>query len=136
MPPNQITTGLKGRASALVKAEDLASAYGNPGVDVMSSMTLMTLLEQAAIDAIMDRVPPSMMSVGARMEMDHLAPTPEGFTVTAECELVEVKGPKMVFSLTAHDGAEPVARATHVRFLVKRDDFFQGVDAKRRSGDG
>jgi len=128
---SEITPGLQGRASRKVEATDLASAYGNPGVEVMSSMTLMTLLEQAAIDAIAERIPPGMMSVGARMEMDHLAPTPEGFTVTATAELVQVKGPKMVFELTAHDGVEQVAGATHVRFLVPRDDFFQGVAAKQ-----
>lgn len=135
MGADAIQAGLTGRASAVVQSADLASAYGNPGVDVMSSMTLMTLLEQAAIDAIDGLVPEGMMSVGARMEMDHLAPTPEGFEVTATSELTEVKGPKMVFSVTAHDGVDQVAKATHVRFLVGKKMFFDNL-AKKTGGAG
>jgi predicted thioesterase len=114
----------------VVLPQDLASAYGNPGMDVMSSMTLMTLLEQAAIAALAPALAPGQMTVGARMEMDHLAPTPEGFTVTAVAELREVAGRKLVFDLTASDGLDTVARAIHVRFVVERERFFKGVADK------
>ena len=100
----------------------------------MSSMTLMTLLEQASIDAIAGLVPEDQMSVGARMEMDHLAPTPEGMEVTASAELSEVKGPKMVFTVTAHDGVDKVDQAIHIRYLVEKKGFFENVDAKRAKG--
>lgn len=131
MSENQIVPGLEGCSRATVRTSDLASAYGNPGVDVMSSMTLMTLLEQAAIDAIGPLMPGDRMSVGARMEMDHLAPTPEGMEVIATAKLSEVKGPKMVFTLSAHDGVEQVARAVHTRYLVDKQKFLKNVDAKR-----
>ena len=52
MQVNEIKPGLKGRAAAVAGRKDLASAYGNKGVDVLSSMTLMTLLEQACMDAL------------------------------------------------------------------------------------
>jgi fluoroacetyl-CoA thioesterase len=129
-----IREGLTGQASAMVRKEDLASSYGNPGVDVMSSMTLMTLLEQACIDAIAPELGPDGMTVGAHMSMDHLAPTPEGFTVTAEAEVAEVKGPKMVFKVIAFDGADKVAEATHIRFLVDKPRFLQQVAVKAAKG--
>ena len=130
MPPSEIKPGLSGQSQAVVARQDLASAYGNPGVDVMSSMTLMTLLEKAAIAALAGALGPGEMTVGARMEMDHLAPTPEGFTVTARAELSEVAGRKLVFSLTASDGLDTVAKATHVRYLVECERFFKGVADK------
>ncbi|MFH1034225.1 MAG: hotdog domain-containing protein [Pseudomonadota bacterium] len=130
MPDSEIKAGLGGESRAVVSRQDLASAYGNPGVDVMSSMTLMTLLEQAAISALAGHLGPGQMTVGARMEMDHLAPTPEGFTVTARAVLSEVAGRKLVFSITASDGLDTVARATHIRYVVESQRFLQGVADK------
>ncbi len=126
--------GLNGQSSKHVEARDLASAFGNPGAEVLSSMTLMTLLEQACLAAIQGRLEPGQMTVGARMEMDHLAPTPPGFTVTAQARLREVKGPKLVFEISAHDGVEPVARAVHVRYVVEQERFFKGVEQKLAKG--
>lgn len=134
MGSSDVKPGLTGQSSAVVGPGDLASAYGNPGADVMSSMTLMTLLEQACIKAIQHLLGPSEMTVGARMEMDHLAPTPQGFKVTASAELAEVSGRKLVFSASAHDGVDLICRASHVRFLVDKARFFAGVAAKSGQG--
>ncbi|MCA1906169.1 MAG: hypothetical protein LDL11_06225 [Desulfarculus sp.] len=130
MPLADLVPGLSGQAAAQVRPQDLASAYGNPGVDVLSSMTLMTLLEQAAIVAIAPHLGPGEMTVGARMEMDHLAPTPVGLTVTAVAQLTEVKGRKLVFAITAQDEVEEICRALHVRFVVDQAKFLAGVAAK------
>ena len=90
----------------------------------------MTLLEQSCLAAIEGRLEDGRLSVGARMEMDHMAPTPPGFTVTAVAELSEVKGPKLVFTVNAHDGVEQVAKAVHVRYVVDKEKFFRGVEQK------
>lgn len=131
----QIRAGLTGRTSLVVRGQDLASAYGNPGVEVLSSMTLMTLLEQACLACLEGLLNPDQMCVGARMEMDHLAPTPEGFTVTAQAELQEVQGRKLVFAVSAHDGVDQVARAVHVRYIVDRQKFMASVAQKAAKGE-
>ncbi|KMY68134.1 hypothetical protein AAU61_08035 [Desulfocarbo indianensis] len=131
---NGIKQGVKGKVTAVVRREDLASSYGNPGVDVMSSMTLMTLLEQACLDSLAPYLGPEDMTVGARMEMDHLAPTPQGFQVTAQAVLEQIKGRKLVFKVSAHDGADQIAQATHVRFLVDKPKFLEQVAAKAAKG--
>lgn len=136
MPASDLKPGQSASVSHLVARRDLASSYGNPGVDVLSSMTLMTLLEGAAIAVLRPHLAPGEMTVGARMEMDHLAPTPEGFTVTATAELAEVAGRKLVFNISAHDGVEQVCRAAHVRFVVDAAKFLAGVAAKQERARG
>lgn len=133
---DSIRPGLKGKARALVRQEDLASAYGNPGVEVLSSMTLMTLLEKACLASVEGFLHPDEMCVGSRMEMDHLAPTPLGFTVTASAELAETKGSKLIFNVSAQDGRDQVARGVHVRFLVNRTKFLESVAAKKAAQGG
>lgn len=133
MPANDLKPGLSASLSHTVVRQDLASSYGNPGVDVLSSMTLMTLLEGSAIAVLRPHLGADEMTVGARMEMDHLAPTPEGFTVTANAELAEVAGRKLVFHISAHDGVERVCRAVHVRFVVDAKKFLAGVAKKTQA---
>ena len=134
MDTKRIRPGLRREAGCLVGKGDLASAYGNPGVEVMSSMTLMTLLEQACLAALQGCLDPEEMTVGARMEMDHLSPTPEGFSVKASAELREVKGPKLVFAVNADDGVDQVARAVHVRYVLDRRNFLRKVAEKSARG--
>jgi predicted thioesterase len=99
-------------------------------------MTLMTLLEQACLACIENHLEASQFSVGSRMEMDHLAPTPEGFEVKAQAELGQVKGRKLIFSVKAHDGQDEIARARHVRYLVDKESFLKSVAEKAdRGGD-
>ena len=130
----ELQEGLSGEAHAAVQKRDLASAYGNEGVEVLSSMTLMTLLEQACINALEGRLRPDQMCVGSRMEMDHLAPTPEGFTVTAKASLTEVDKSKLVFSVEAFDQGGRVASAVHTRHVVNRDRFLDMVAQKAAQG--
>jgi predicted thioesterase len=135
MALDDMRPGLAGSAAKKVEAGDLASAYGNPGAEVLSSMTLMTLLEQACLDAIAQHLDAAAeMCVGSRMEMDHLAPTPEGFTVTARAELMEVAGKKLVFRVEASDGHDTVGRGRHVRYVVDRAHFLEQVAAKAAKG--
>lgn len=126
----EIRKGMKGSASVVVGPGDLASAYGNPGVDVASSMTLMMVMEQAALAAVAGAVEPGQMCVGTRMEMDHLAPTPEGMRIEATAEVVEMEGRKIVFKVEARDELEVVGRAVHTRYIVERARFMAGVKAK------
>ncbi len=133
-PGAELKPGLVGRAEAVVRKKDLASAYGNEGVEVLSSMTLMTLLEQACIHALEGYLGRDRMCVGSRMEMDHLAPTPEGFSVTARAELMEVEKNKLVFSVEAFDQGGRVASAVHTRHVVGRKRFLDMVAQKAAQG--
>ena len=127
----ELAPGLKGTSRTVVLKKDLAHEYGNPGVEVYATPALSGLLEAACVHTVAGRFDEQThITVGSRMEMDHLKPTPEGFTVTAEAELMEVKGPKLVFQVTAHDGVEPVARGVHTRYLVDKEKFFDNVRKK------
>ena len=129
-----IEPGATGRASKLVEQSDLASAYGNPEARVLATMVLATLLEKAALKAIEAGLGPDRICVGSRLDFFHQAPTPPGFTVTAEARLTEVEGRRLVFQVEAWDEQDRVAQGTHERFVVDKNKFQGLVAAKAAKG--
>lgn len=59
-------------------------------------------------------------SVGARVEIDHMGPTLMNMWVEVRAEVVEVKGPKVVFEVEIHDALDQVGKARHIRFMIDK----------------
>ena len=57
-------------------------------------------------------------SVGTRIEIDHLAPTLLGMTVTIDAKVAEIKGRAVEFEVSAGDGLDEICRGRHARFVV------------------
>ncbi|HYX53278.1 MAG TPA: hotdog domain-containing protein, partial [Candidatus Limnocylindrales bacterium] len=69
-------------------------------------------------------LPPGWASVGAVVNVKHLAATPVGFTVTASARVVEVGDRMISFTVEAHDGREKIGEGTHVRGLIDLQRFY------------
>jgi len=75
-------------------------------------------LEYACRDLILEHLDEGFDSVGARVEIDHLKPTPMGFSVRHVVTVEEVSGRSVTCSVTIYDDLEKVASARHTRFVV------------------
>jgi fluoroacetyl-CoA thioesterase len=51
--------------------------------------------------------------------------------VTANVELLEVDGRRLVFSVEAHDGVELISKGSHERFIIDKEKFDVKVNAKK-----
>ena len=69
-------------------------------------------------------------SVGARIELDHLAATLLGMWVEITAQVVEVEGRRVVFEIAARDNLEDVARGRHARFVVDTAKTLQRLKGK------
>lgn len=116
----------------VVTPEMTAEALGNAGATVLATPILVQYLELVSIDALAPAVEPDEMSLGIAIDVQHLAATPVGGAVHLHAEVTEISGRKVSFSVSASDDVELVATATHDRFVVNTEKFFQGVDAKRQ----
>ena len=76
MPNLQL--GLKGVEEMVVERQDLASMMGNIGAEVLSTHRVVLLMELAARNAIKDRLPDGMMTVGTFIRIQHFAASPLG----------------------------------------------------------
>ena len=129
---DQIIPGLTGELETNVTEADTAERWGSGLVPVLGTPTLVALMENAAVKALEAHLPPGQTSVGGRMDVRHLAPTPVGMAVRARAELLEVDGRRLVFSVEAWDEVERIGEATHERFVVDRDRFVAKAEAKGR----
>lgn len=124
-------TGLKGEATVKVCKSNTAVAIGSGSVAVFATPMLVALMENAAINALREELPPEQTTVGTKVDVVHLAATPIGMTVIARAELVQVDGRRLLFEITAEDEVEPVGRCRHERFVVARERFLAGVGQKQ-----
>jgi fluoroacetyl-CoA thioesterase len=125
-----VEPGSEGTVTEVVTEAMTAAALGSGDIRVLSTPSAVALAERAACLAVEGRLGPGATSVGARIELDHLAPTPVGATVTARARLVRVDGPRLGFDVEVADGAGIVARGTHLRVVVGREEFL-GRAARR-----
>ena len=91
--------------------------------EVLATAVLVAMLEAACIEHIAGLVATPVLSLGRRVEIDHLAPTPIGFEVEFTTRLVAAEGRQLAFDITASDGLEAIARGRHDRVVVDRERF-------------
>jgi fluoroacetyl-CoA thioesterase len=123
--------GLMGQSEIVVKEEDLVSRLGNIDVDVLSTPSLIQLLEAAAIQAIRGYLSSDQLTLGTQVKVRHLSPTPLGMKVTAHALLKEVDKNRLLFVVDAYDETDKVAEGEHERILVSKERFLQKVNRKK-----
>ena len=121
-----VATGLRAEAKLVVGFADTARALGSGAVDVLGTPRLVALCEEACCAAIAPDLAPGYTTVGMKVRIDHLQPSPVGSEVVAEAMLERVEGRRLTFTVSASDerglvGAGRVVRAVVdvARFMTK-----------------
>ncbi|MCL6557932.1 MAG: thioesterase family protein [Firmicutes bacterium] len=122
--------GLRGEAVTRVTEENTALAYGSGEAKVFATPAMIGLMENAALSSVDPLLEPGQITVGIRVDVEHLAATPIGMEVVARSELVEIDGKRLVFRVEAHDERELIGRGTHERFIVTKERFLSRTAAK------
>ena len=117
--------GLTATVTVTVSDADTASSLGSGEVDVLGTPRVVALVEQAAVEAVRNRLDPGETSVGMRVQLDHLAPTAVGAEVTAEATLEKVQGRRLVFTVAANDARGLVAVGRVTRVVVETERILQ-----------
>lgn len=92
--------------------------------EVFATGFLVGLLEWACIKAINPYLDwPNEQTVGTHINVSHVAATPPGLEVTADVELIEVDGRRLLFSVEANDGIDLISKGEHERFVILKDKF-------------
>jgi fluoroacetyl-CoA thioesterase len=118
-----VEPGLSARVSLVVGESDTALALRSGDVPVLGTPRLIALCEEAACQAVQGKLGDGRTSVGVRVQFDHLAPVRTGSEIAAEAILEKVEGRRLVFTVTASDGAGLVGAGKVTRVVVEREDF-------------
>ena len=117
--------GLKGESTTTVVHENTAAYVGAGGVEVFATPMMIGLMENAAWQAVANRLEAGYVTVGTLVNVRHLAATPLGQKVRATAELVEIDGRRLVFRVEAYDEQQKIGEGFHERFIVNLERFLK-----------
>lgn len=92
---------------------------------------LVGFVECTCIEALKPLLPDGAQTVGVHVDLSHCAATPVGMRVTAEVELVEVDGRRLVFSVRCRDEVDLICEGAHERAVIDAARFRQRLARKQ-----
>ncbi len=125
-----LQTGIQGKASVIVSDKNTAAAMKSGLLNVYATPMMVALMEDASMQSVQPYLKEGQTTVGTLVNVKHVSATPEGMKVTAQSELIEVDGRRLVFKVSAHDGASLVGEGTHERFIIDAERFMEKTRAK------
>ena len=126
----KVDIGRKYQSQTRVEEWMTAEKAGNKGVDVLSTPMLLQLIEEAAVHCLAPTLEEGEVSLGAYVDLSHIAPTPVGFIVRTEVEVIGIDGRRVNFAFAAFDEREKVAEGMHERYIVDRARFLKTLEEK------
>jgi len=126
-----IPVGAKGVYTLRVTPAHLANQFKDAALpQVFATPMMVTIMENAALNAVRDYLDPGESAVGTVVNVRHLAATPVGHQVTAEATVTKVDGRRIEFTVTARDEIEEIGTGTHERMVVDMARLGQRLKAK------
>jgi fluoroacetyl-CoA thioesterase len=127
MPNEIVRAGVRGELE-LVVADGDCTRRGS--YQIFSTPSMVMFLEKAAIEALKPYLSDEQISVGTRVDVQHLAPTLKGMRVTAVATVRDVDGSRVTFDVELRDDVEKVGQATHDRFVLDLDRYVRRLERK------
>ena len=126
----KVEIGRSYRSQTRVEEWMTAEKAGNKGVDVLATPILLQLIEEAAVQCLGPLIGADEVSLGAYIDLTHMAPTPVGFIVRVEVEVIGVDGRRVNFAVAAFDEREKIAEGMHERYIIERAKFLANLEDK------
>ena len=117
MATERLTPGLTAEITTVVDDTLVVKHMGGEGV--LSTPSMIGLMERAGIQAVQAHLHEGHTTVGFEVNVKHFAATPKGQKVTVKAELLEVDGLKLRFKVEAHDEHRKVGEGTHRRAIIQ-----------------
>ena len=94
-----LEAGIKGYQEMTVTAEDTAKVHKSGTLDVLATPRMAALMEETAWKSVAEHLDTGMGTVGIKLNLEHLAPTPVGMKVWCETVLREWRGGSFLLTL-------------------------------------
>ena len=121
--PAKIEPGLEGFCERVVSQEWTLAHFDPAWPAVFSTPAMIGMMEMASSLAIRPALPSGSITVGVRIEVDHLKAVPVGATVNAFSKLVEIDGRRLIFEVEARSGTDVIGRGRIFHTIVEHTRF-------------
>ena len=116
---DKFETGQSAETQTEVTEPLTINRMGRPGAEVLSTPSLLKLMEECCIEASDPYLPDGSTTVGYAVDgMRHVAPTAIGGVVTVKAVLTEVDRNRLTYEIEAYEGDTQIGVATHKRAVI------------------
>lgn len=117
MESERLKPGMTAEIETVVDEKLVVKHVGGDGV--LSTPSMIGLMERAGIQAVQQHLPEGYTTVGFEVNVKHFGATPKGKKVKVRAELLEIDGKKLRFKVEAHDEDKKVGDGTHRRAIIQ-----------------
>lgn len=130
MSPGEIQVGCVKEATQVVTRERSATHLGSGTLGVYATPSMALFMEQVCREMIDHLLPEGRASVGVKIHLRHLAPTPVGDAVRLRAEITSMDGNLVAFRVLIWDSVEQIGEAEHERAVIEVERFLKRVQSK------
>ena len=116
-----------------VTKEMLAVQMGSGMVPVLATPALIACMENARMRLVQPAFGEGLTTVGTRVEVAHLAPTPEGARIQVTATLLATDGRRFTYRVEASDESGKIGEGSMERQSVRLSSFGEKAEARKRS---
>jgi predicted thioesterase len=127
--------GLQATIEKVIPPEWTLSAFDPKLPPVLSTPAMIGMMEVAAAKAVQPELAPGAITVGTRIEIDHLKAVSGGALVVAAARLAEYRGRFLVFDVEARSEHHVLGRGKVFRAIVEPKSFTNRADARKSKAD-
>ena len=115
--------GIKGESEKIVTEDITAGALCSGSLPVFATPAMIAMMEETCFKSIHPMLEEGMGTVGTRLEVDHISPTPVGMKVRCESMLIQVDGRRLTFDVKVFDEKGLIGTCVHERFIINNEKF-------------
>ncbi len=123
----ELPENLEKTKTFIVQDHQIADFLGSGKVAVLSSPSMILMMEQTAMLAAQEYLPEGWITVGTRVDVSHLRATKKGEEVKVLAKLKTQEGKHLIFEVAAFHGENKIGEGIHERHIVNKEKFLERI---------
>ncbi len=129
-----LSKGLSKEIRTVVTREMTAKHIGSGSAEVLSTPTMILLMEEAARRLADENLPEGKTTVGVAVNVKHVKAVPVGEEVVVRAEVMAVEGRRVMYWVEARWGGRLVGYGYHERAIIDIEEFSRKLEEERKNG--
>jgi predicted thioesterase len=125
---NQLTEGLTFTKEFVVQKDQIADFLGSGKVAVLSTPSMILMMEQTAMLSVKNQLAEGNITVGTHVNVSHLRAAKLGAKIKVDVKLQKIEKKHLTFSVVAYANGTKIGEGFHERHIVNKEKFLKRLE--------